>query len=563
MPKRLRRLQNIWFEKVVSRLRDHFVTESGKVIEGNYDVGEMAPIIFDRKPMRFLPVYKEKTGYEVTPMMLKESEVRQRRAKFCTIEFIDMPTTVQPMRYPGEIREGEVEGIDFIKTYYQCDLSKCSTCNPEGEIEFTFDFVIEQQVDYYDAEPNNHCVISQDGGCHGEVIDRGSDQGGNYIRWKVYTESSDYNRSGLGYFLVRAKIKTSTGVVACLAQYLVGVDCCEKSGLTQPEIYWEDWQWADCTEFIYYGQTKLCKVATNISLSHLLWYAAGEGGNAGRFYSIPEGGGCPTYDWTSIGIGSIEVADPWGRMIIWRPPETIDCHSFAYVKVIDGCGGEDYFITESCCDAAAPVVMSYTSLIMPCGGSQTLGVSGGCGPYQWSLSGGGTLTPNEATTGAIYDAPESNEGCAFNPTITVTDCCGVEDSIQLAVNCYTGDEVAYRVYKAKWSNPPPSTGCKYSPDCGYFCSVQSWYDRYRCDGLYLGESYEGLWRYWVHPCGAISNPCASSSECYAIQFADRISNPGCPNAGLMNPCGYVEDVRSEDMKNEGCCPINPYTGLPF
>jgi len=73
------RLQNVWYEKVLSRLRDHFVTETGKVIEGNYDVGELAPIIFDRRFRTYLPAYKEKIQQPVPDPVTKADDVKRRR----------------------------------------------------------------------------------------------------------------------------------------------------------------------------------------------------------------------------------------------------------------------------------------------------------------------------------------------------------------------------------------------------------------------------------------------------------------------------------------------------
>lgn len=79
MRRKRKPLQQIWQEKVLSRLRDSFVTESGKVIEGNYDPGDYAPIIFDERSKRFLPVYKKKVHNRPAPERERVSEVRARR----------------------------------------------------------------------------------------------------------------------------------------------------------------------------------------------------------------------------------------------------------------------------------------------------------------------------------------------------------------------------------------------------------------------------------------------------------------------------------------------------
>src|SRR4030042_70947 len=67
-----------------------------------------------------------------------------------------------------------------------------------------------------------------------------------------------------------------------------------------------------------------------------------------------------------------------------------------------------------------PLQINYSSLSMPCGASQNLSAWGGCPPYNWSLSGGGTLTPGGGdNTSATYVAPASNPNCANNAMITL------------------------------------------------------------------------------------------------------------------------------------------------
>jgi len=119
---------------------------------------------------------------------------------------------------------------------------------------------------------------------------------------------------------------------------------------------------------------------------------------------------------------------------------------------------------------------------MSCGASQNLSASGGCPPYNWSLSGGGTLTPSGGgNTSAIYVAPASNPNCANNAMITLTDCCRNIVDIQLAVNCFTVDATALRKSDLEKC-------CCYeleNPGCGGI-QYESRYAilnyRWRCDG---------------------------------------------------------------------------------
>lgn len=485
----------------------------------------------------------------------------------CTITITFLNQYVQPMRYPGEIKDGEQEGIDYIKTYYAVDKSNCSFCADDIEWEFSFNYETDEQIDYYDSEPENHCVISQDGGCHGEVIERGSDENGTYIIWKAYTEALDYNRSGLGYMRFYLMLKNKeTNDVICEYSEIIGVDCCIKDGLSEPAIYWECWQMADCSEFVTYAGTKLGRVPESITLSELFNYAFQTGGSWAPFYSIPEIGGCPSYAWTFAGPGSIESDDIWQRMIIYRLPSdlALDCQQDGQLTVSDRCGGKDSVIFLSACDTPGipPVEIHYTTLLMGPEASQTLTVTGGVGPYTWSLSGGGTLTQDSYGLTATYTSPATNPNCSANATIVVRDCCGDSDQIKIAVNTYTGNEPAYRVYTIV---PEWGGDCQFGHECGVMCYITNFYDVYRCDGVLL--SADNFWG------GCLAkDPCApfiwpyNQNVCNASSWQPlmyRVFGGACPQDCVMHPDGDVEDVRTNEMKEDGCCPINPYTGLPF
>ncbi len=93
----------------------------------------------------------------------------------------------------------------------------------------------------------------------------------------------------------------------------------------------------------------------------------------------------------------------------------------------------------------AALEIDYTNLQMSCGGSQNLSASGGCPPYTWSLSGGGTLTPSGGdNTNATYVAPGNNANCTDNPTIILTDCNRNIAGIWIAVNCVNEYEAMKR-----------------------------------------------------------------------------------------------------------------------
>lgn len=487
----------------------------------------------------------------------------------CTITFTFLNGYVQPMRYPKEVREGEQEGIDYIKTYYRVEKSNCPSCANDVEWEFTFNYQTEEQIDYYDSEPNNHCVISQDGGCYGEVIETGEDADGTYVIWKTYTEGMNQNRSGLGYMRFHAVLRNrDTKAIVCEFTEIIGVDCCIKDGLEKPDIYWETWQWVECAGGTYNGT---CAVPDIISRWKLNWYAAGEGGNAGRFYAFPEIGGCPPYEWSLDGPGSIEVTDPWGRAIIYHPkasdePECDDVK----ITVRDRCGNEDFF-RAAVCDFAAPLSLGYTSLQMSCGGAQSLSPIGGVAPFIWSLQGGGTLVVNDDLgLSATYTAPAANADCALNPTIMVSDCCGTSADIKIAVNCVAGGAEAYRLYEAdcipafgggctgcgNTGCPPPDTWTQ-----GY----ADHFDTYKCDGTWIAQVAGVFGIGYAYGGSCTHGQPYPGDACNRVPGCFFFGAPGCPPNATCTPyhCGEALDKRTPAQKAAGCCPINPYTGLPF
>jgi len=146
----------------------------------------------------------------------------------------------------------------------------------------------------------------------------------------------------------------------------------------------------------------------------------------------------------------------------------------------------------------APLTINYSSLSVSCGSSQNLSASGGCPPYSWSLSGGGTLTPDGGgNTSATYVAPASNPNCANNAMITLTDCCRNTAEIQIAVNCYTQADIAlaqgeqamcsacikYPTAPCSYEYWPGETRCVKS----VFCIV-----KYGCDNTLLVSTHYGV-----------------------------------------------------------------------
>ena len=481
--------------------------------------------------------------------------------EFCSITLVDMPEVVQPMRLPGGIGETEVEGVDYIKTYIEYNLATCNACSQTPTWDFTFNFISDPNLEYYDSQPNNHCIISEDGGCHGEVISTGTDENGFYILWKVYTEQEIYNRSGYGFVRIEIDLKNQdTGKIVCKTIQFVKVDCCEKNTLTSPKIYWERTE--NCASEIYYtGGTALCEVPSPNSISQLIAYGI-QGRGEARFYALPELGGCPPYEWTLDGIGSLVVTDPLGRMATYFGPESWDdaCGSIT-ISVQAKCGGSDS-VTFSYCDYAGELEISYETLIMGCDDQQTLSVTGGYPPYSWVLSGGGGSLEADGAQ-AIYTAPSSNAGCTNNPTITVHDCCGQSKEVKFAVNCYTPDTWWFLasdvvICKCQHKEPCPEAKCN---DPEPWCrSYIHWTEYYRCDNTLFQGCYS--------QCGGKSCCGNMNQGCMSSPLGDCMDDFGACHTGQCGgcagePCPCVQDWRGSYEKAQGCCPINPITGLPF
>jgi RHS repeat-associated protein len=217
------------------------------------------------------------------------------------------------------------------------------------------------------------------------------------------------------------------------------------------------------------------------------------------------------------------------------------------------------------------LAISYTSLSMSCGVSQNLSASGGCPPYDWSLSGGGTLTPGGGdNTNATYVAPASNPNCTNNAMITLTDFCKNTACIQLAVNCYTGARQGLGLgefifcYCAHFFN---GDLCGFSYDGAARWKITRWdcsgNEIYFCDTRPNGcpatpsSCTTGPWGPF---CGACEFQVEGAEGCYDENscWTNQCGSP-CPSAG---GCGFC-DARTAAMKQQGCCPLNPETGSPY
>ncbi|MCJ7805602.1 hypothetical protein MUP46_03070 [Patescibacteria group bacterium] len=159
---------------------------------------------------------------------------------------------------------------------------------------------------------------------------------------------------------------------------------------------------------------------------------------------------CPK-DEITFNIGEVRYpvtlwsdAGTCGPGLMWTAPDTwAACPTSVNVYFEDSEGRKGCYelkrkdITECCCGIPPPLLVSYSTLAMLCGQSQSLIIDPtafGCPPYSWSLFGGGSLDKEEGVQ-VVYTAPDTNPSCSLNPVIVVTDNCGTPCVLNLAVNC--------------------------------------------------------------------------------------------------------------------------------
>ena len=503
---------------------------------------------------------------------VSKSSIGGRGRPSCTITFVDIPLSVPPMDGPGDTFPSEIVNVDYFKTYYFVDIQNCPTCQ-DIVWDFLFDYAIPVEPRHYHNpwpipqmgvppggdDPNNHTVYSLYPACFGEIISHDHDAGGSYIIWKAYTEAASANifsRTGLGIMLLTAEISDLVGNVICNQQAKIDVDCCKKdSDSRNVEIWWEGV--GTCEPFIIYNDKHICLMPATVSTRMLITYSTPFYA-AQPLYAIPDiKGSCIPLEWTFSGPIIPINTGPYGTATYFQITSAPgDCESPVTITLMDRCGKSYIVNATPCCTDADPLVLNYTSLLMSCSQQQYLFATGGCGPYSWSITGGGGTLSAVTGENVTYTAPSTNPNCTSNPTITVTDCCGNTASISLAVNCYSdGSSLVQTILT--WQCPVDQVHCFGGVGCsgfppGFVCAGAI-FDiiSYDCSGVMISECNTGDTGvyYWCYA------DCSPLTNCFTAEC-------GCGGASPC-PCNSLIDMRTSAMKEGGCCPLNPITGLPY
>jgi hypothetical protein len=201
---------------------------------------------------------------------------------------------------------------------------------------------------------------------------------------------------------------------------------------------------------------------------------------------------------------------------------------------ITPCSSEDIHIAfttqQMHCNDTQDLVASYVPSDKTCGDQF----------FSWSLSGGGHL---DRTFGQIttYTAPNSNENCAANPTITLKCNGAIQDSLTLSINAVASSGVAY------YDRFSIKEACAMVADGVFICAGT-------CQQRVIGGTWAGC-------CALTANDCednvlyTESESCIGNQsnetphfWCDYYYTEGCSTPQ------YTSDQRTVADKAAGCCP---------
>ena len=235
---------------------------------------------------------------------------------------------------------------------------------------------------------------------------------------------------------------------------------------------------------------------------------------------------------------------------------------------------------SSCMGGCEGVSIAYTTTTMQTGETQSLTVSNPVAgtEYEWQLDGPGALSQQRGL-GTIYQAPATNPNCG-GATIRLMDYNTRQmcDSVTFAINAYTDlTKVAFReanndyraMYVCAAISPYP---CHVRVACldgneenrGFAITYACTFTEYACDGSplkvlqrdYIGcPTQESIVLTEKQRCSSYSTACCGD-------YCDKCGDANNVALGLaeqtkthcINTRGPWGDVRTQAMKDSGCCP---------
>lgn len=454
---------------------------------------------------------------------------QQKGYPHCSITFIDLPEAIPPMANPGEILQADIVNVDYIKTYYTVSVRDCDRCkkvqltvcttdelgDPPPEQPCTpFIFTIPGGTPAKESDPTDHCILPGSI-CQAEIITLGKDAKGKYMLWKAYTEWPPDDLRGLGYMLWGGFIALGKKNLCTAANIVIKVDCCEKYTIPYRTVH-----------------TELLDL--DIQYTSLVM----QFGESQDFEAL---NGCYPFTWEIIsGGGSIGVDEEDSAKAIFTAPESNPGCEPSIIRVTDRCDKtKDLTIAVTAnVSGVAYEVFSWNSLY------QWGGIFIGCYGtiYDTCISpiisaadaGSGTIIINRyGCTGGLIGYMQNQNGIRLESPRGESLGIPVKNDIERIINCY---ETCGSGGNGACNTIP------YNFECEDFF-VNGW-----------GPGCEGIL--------GISEFDANGSQTPERSFVNY--GPGDPY--VTRKIGYngqALDVRTQEMKDSGCCPINPETGLPF
>ncbi len=235
-------------------------------------------------------------------------------------------------------------------------------------------------------------------------------------------------------------------------------------------------------------------------------------------------GGCPPYQW-SVTAGDIELSIEWTnqRSNRFRCPEpgcgSSDCASFE-ITVVDG---ESNSVSGPCGTSSFAFDNSSTSDTIAPGATVSIYVTGGVGPYAWSVVGtgytlGSATTPDGTVVNTLISASGSC-GVQYAPyaVVTVVDACG--DSIEFDIRNTGGQWVQKEDASAspRFSGDCGGGASRSCPDGGLSYNVYDGYKRWRFRNIaYFDGDCTCDWTTREWSAGSDRPACGTPYNCWVI-----------------------------------------------